>query len=408
MRLLLVEDKDSFRRLLVQALGSAWDVTAVGDPGAALEALAQAPFEILVTDLRLPGMSGLELLKAAKRRQPALRAVLMSAFGEPKDIVEAMRWGADDFLPKPFDLDQFEAVLERTRALAEAPPPDPREPWVVHSPAMRDLDLALAKAADTDVKVLFQGEPGTGKGRAARRLHALRHPQAPYLCLSAPSLPPEGPDRRRLALLQGGSIYVSELEELAEAGWGPLVRAMDSELGQGIHWLGSCRDLQALPESLRLRLGVITFTLPPLRERREDILPMFRAFLDARARQEGRPVPMLERGVEKDLLQGAWPGNLSQLSWAVAQAWRATTGPLLAPLPAFGPEAGGALILPWPVSGTLAAMLASVEQLAAEALLRKALEGHRHDPAQVALSLGLAPRRFAGILREHHISMEEE
>ena len=76
MRLLLVEDKDSFRRLLVQALGSAWEVTAVGDPDAALAALVEAPFEILVTDLRLPGMSGLELLKAAKRRQPSLRTVL--------------------------------------------------------------------------------------------------------------------------------------------------------------------------------------------------------------------------------------------------------------------------------------------------------------------------------------------
>jgi DNA-binding NtrC family response regulator len=408
MRLLLVEDKDSFRRLLVQALGSAWEVTAVGDPAAALDALAEAPFEILVTDLRLPGMSGLELLKAAKRRHPALRAVLMSAFGEPKDIVEAMRWGADDFLPKPFDLDQFEEVLERVRALAEAPPPDPREPWIIHSPAMRELDQALSRAADTGFAALFQGEAGTGKGRAARRLHALRHPQAPYLCLSAPALPPEGPDQRRLALLQGGSIYLSELEELAESGWGPLARAMDSDLGRGIHWLGSCRELKALPELLRLRLGVIVFTLPPLRERREDILPMFRAFLEARARQDGRPLPGLARGVEKELLLGAWPGNLSQLAWAVAHAWRATTGPVLAPLPAFGPDSGGALVLPWPAPGTLAAMLAAVEQDAAMALLRKAMEGRRHDPAQVAASLGLAPRRLAGILREHHISMEEE
>jgi DNA-binding NtrC family response regulator len=406
MRLLLVEDKDSFRRLLVQALGDAWEVTAVGDPQAALAALAAAPFEILVTDLRLPGMSGLELLKAAKRRHPGLRAVLMSAFGEPRDIVEAMRWGADDFLPKPFDLDQFEAVLERLRALAEAPPPDPREPWIVHSPAMRELDLALAKAADTGFPVLFQGEPGTGKGRAARRLHALRHPQAPYLCLSAPSLPADGPETR-LARLQGGSVHVSELEELAPDGWRPLVRAMDSELGRGIHWLGSCRDLAALAEPLRERMGVIVFSLPPLRERREDILPMFRAFLDARARQDGRPVPMLERGVEKQLLQCDWPGNLGQLAWVVGHAWRATTGPVLAPLP-FGPEAGEALVLPWPAPGNLAVMLASVEQAATAALVRKALEGHRQDPARVAQGLGLAPRRFAGILREHHISLEEE
>jgi DNA-binding NtrC family response regulator len=258
------------------------------------------------------------------------------------------------------------------------------------------------------VKVLFQGEPGVGKGRCARRLHALRHPQAPYLCLSAPSLPAGGPDPRRLALLQGGSIYVSELEELAEAGWGPLARAMDSELGQGIHWLGSCRDPKELPEPLRLRMGEIVLRVPPLRERSPDILPMFRAFLDALARRDGRPVPTLARGAERELLQRAWPGNLGQLAWAVAQAWRATTGPVLAPLPAFGPEAGGALVLPWPEPGTLAAMLADVEQAAVAALLGKAMEGHRQDPALVAQGLGLAPRRLAGLLREHHISMEEE
>jgi len=409
MRLLLVEDKDSFRRLLVQALaGSAWEVTALGDPMEALEALARTPFEILVTDPRLPQMSGLELLKAAKRRQPNLRAVLMSAFGEPRDIVEAMRWGADDFLPKPFDLDQFADVLERLRALSEAPPPDPREPWIVHSPAMRELDLALAKAADTSVAVVFQGEPGVGKGRAARRLHVLRHPQAPYLCLCGPSLSPEALDERRMALLQGGSIHVSDLDALAPAGALALALAMDSPKGQGIHWVGSCREVQALPERLRLRMGVIVFSVPPLRERREDILPMFRSFLGERARQDGRPVPMLERGVEKDLLQGAWPGNLGQLAWAVASAWRVSQGPLLAPLPAGGPKAGGALVLPWPEPGTLASMLAAVEQVAAGALLRQALAGRRDDPASVAQALGLSPRGFASVLREHGISLEDE
>ena len=99
MRLLLVEDKDSFRRLLVQALaGSAWEVTAVADPAAALAAMAAAgaPFAVLVTDLRLPGMSGLELLKAAKRSRPAIRAVVMSAFGEPRDIAMGAVYLASD------------------------------------------------------------------------------------------------------------------------------------------------------------------------------------------------------------------------------------------------------------------------------------------------------------------------
>ncbi len=113
MDLLLVEDKDSFRRLLTQALeGSAWSVRAVADPQEALRALEAAPSHVLVTDLRLPGMSGLELIRRARQLHPTLRVVLMSAFGEPRDIVEAMRLGAEDFLPKPFDLDVFLAIWQ--------------------------------------------------------------------------------------------------------------------------------------------------------------------------------------------------------------------------------------------------------------------------------------------------------
>lgn len=405
MRLLLVEDKDSFRRLLVQALaGSAWDVVAVGDPAAALAALAAESFEVLVTDLRLPGMSGLELLKAAKRLRPTIRAVLMSAFGEPRDIVEAIRWGADDFLPKPFDLDQFAEVLERLRALGGAPPPDPREPWIAHSPAMRALEQGLVKAADTGFAVLFQGERGVGKGRAARRLHALRHPQAPFLALAAGSLGPEGPGEPQLSLLQGGSLYLSGLDQGAPPG---LLQAMESPLGQGIHWMGGCLDPAALPEALRLRLGVLGFGLPPLRARREDILPLFWAFLEGFARQDGRAVPTLERGVEKDLAQRAWPGNLRQLSWTVAQAWRATAGTLLAPLAPEGQENRASLLLPWPQPGTLEAMLGDFARAAEGALLLKALEGRRDRPAEVAEGLGLSPRTFARLLREHHISLED-
>jgi DNA-binding NtrC family response regulator len=185
---------------------------------------------------------------------------------------------------------------------------------------------------------------------------------------------------------------------------------MDSAQGQGIRWMGSCLEVKALPETLRLRLGVIVFTLPPLRERREDILPTFRAFLGELARAEGRPVPMLEREAERDLLLDPWPGNLGQLAWAVASAWRSTSGPLLAPMPAGdrAPGGTGALVLPWPEPGTLAEMLESVRHAAAGALLRKAMAGRRDDPAPVARALGLSPRAFARALRDCRISLEDE
>jgi DNA-binding NtrC family response regulator len=119
---------------------------------------------------------------------------------------------------------------------------------------------------------------------------------------------------------------------------------------------------------------------------------------------------MLEREAEKDLLLDPWPGNLSQLAWAVASAWRSTTGPLLAPMPAGGraPAGAGPLVLPWPEPGTLAEMLETVRHAAAGALLRKAMAGRRSDPAPVARALGLSPRGFARALREYRISLEED
>jgi DNA-binding NtrC family response regulator len=403
MRLLLVEDKDSFRRLLVQALqGSTWEVRAVGDPLEALDLLQRDPFDVLVTDLRLPSLSGLELLKRARRLRPALRVLLMSAFGEPRDIVEAVRWGADDFLPKPFDLDHFLAVLERLGALVEAPPPDPREPWVAQSPALRELEEGLSRAATLDLPVLFTGEPGSGRSRAARRLHTLRHPHAPFLPLGAEALGPEGPEPRTLALLQGGSLHISDLEALPPTHIPGLLRALEQG---GIHWMAGVRDPASLPERLRERLGVLTFPVPPLARRREDIIPLFRALLAFRARQLGRPVPLVDRAVEVALLGRAWPGQVRELAWCLDQALQATQGMRLAALPlAESPS----LVLPCPGTGSLAARLEAVRLGAEAEILGRTLRDQGFDLPATAQALGLTPRALAQRLREHRIPIEDE
>ncbi len=409
MRLLIVEDKDSFRRLLVQALaGSPWEVVAVGNPSEAFETLRQGAFEAMVTDLRLPEFSGLELLKRAKRIQPGLRVVLMSAFGEPKDIVEAMRCGADDFLAKPFDLDLFHDVLERIRALVGAPPPDPREPWIAQSPAFRELEGHFARASESDASVLFIGERGVGKARAARRLHSLRHAGAPFLSLAAGSIELEGIGSMRLELLRGGSLFLADLENLPPASEPGLLRSMESQAGQGIHWMASTRDLDSLTAPLRDRLGVLCFTLPPLRERREDILPLFRLFLEAEARSEGRPVPFVDRLAERDLVKRDWRGNARELAWCVSQALRAQEGAVLGPLPHLASGLQDApLCLPWPAPDSLEAMQAQVESAAEEQLLRRALGHGGGDLARTATSLGISIRTLAQRLREHRISLED-
>ncbi|WP_306589796.1 sigma-54 dependent transcriptional regulator [Geothrix sp. 21YS21S-4] len=408
MDLLLVEDKDSFRRLLARALeGSAWSVRAVADPQEALRALEEAPSHVLVTDLRLPGMSGLELIRRARRLRPELRIVLMSAFGEPRDIVEAMRLGADDFLPKPFDLDAFLALLERLRALAGAPPPDPAEPWIAHGAAMRALDEALGRMAATDLPALFRGERGTGKARCARRLHALRHPAAPFLAVAAATLGPEGPDPERLRLLAGGSLYVAGLEHLAPGAVLPLARAMEGDSGRGIRWMAGLDEGATLPPDLARSFGPLEVRVPPLRERREELLPLARLLLERAARREGRGQPWLERAAERQLLDHRWPGNLRELAAAAERAVLFSDGPAIRAFPALGRDGGPVLCLPHPPVGTLEVQLRTVLRSAEGELLRKALVDADGDLPRAAEALGLTPRSLGQRLRDHGIPLED-
>lgn len=408
MDLLLVEDKDSFRRLLSQALADTdWTVKAVADPLEALRALEEAPFHVLVTDLRLPGMSGLELIRRARRLHPALRVVLMSAFGEPRDIVEAMRLGADDFLPKPFDLDAFQALLDRLRALVGAPPPDPAEPWVAHSPAMQVLESALRQAATASLPVVFRGEAGSGRGRCARRLHTLRQPTAPYLSLAAATLGPEGPDPRTLKLLEGGSLLLTGLEHLSASAVDALARAMEGEPGQRIAWMGSLDAGGRLAPSIAQRLGSLELRVPPLRERREDLLTLARLLLDQAARREGRPSPWLERSAERQLLTHDWPGNVRELEVLVGRTLISAQGQAIRSFQGLGLGLAAPLCLPWPESGTLEGMLKAVAHGAESQLLLRALSEAAGDLPRAADKLGLTVRTLAQRLRDHAIPLED-
>jgi DNA-binding NtrC family response regulator len=408
MDLLLVEDKDSFRRLLSQALeGTVWKVTAVADPQEALQAMTDSVFQVLVTDLRLPGMSGLELIRRARRLQPGLRVVLMSAFGEPKDIVEAMRLGADDFLPKPFDLDAFLALLDRLRALVGAPPPDPAEPWVAHSPAMQTLEAALRGAAASALPVLFRGERGSGRERSARRLHVLREPAAPYLSLPAATLAPEGPEPRLLQLLEGGSLFLSGLEHLSPPGTVSLARAMDSAAGGRLHWMASVDSESLLGTEIAERLGSLELRVPSLRDRREDVLALARQMLLQSAKREGRPAPWLERSAERQLLDHPWPGNVRELEVLVGRTLLFAEGQAIRAFPDLRLGQAAPLCLPWPEGGNLEGMLKAVAHSAEAKFLQRAMAEAADDLPRAAATLGLTVRTLAQRLRDHGIPLED-
>ena len=408
MDLLLVEDKDSFRRLLSQALeGTVWKVRAVADPQEALRALEAQPFHVLVTDLRLPGMSGLELIRRARRLNPRLRVVLMSAFGETKDIVEAMRLGADDFLPKPFDLDAFLALLDRLRALVGAPPPDPAELWVAHSPAMQTLEAELRQVASSSLPVVFRGERGSGRERCARRLHVLRYSAAPYLALPAATLGPEGPDPGTLALLEGGSLFLAGLEHLSTEASGPLARAMDSGPGRRLAWMGGVDPQGLLAPHIAQHLGSLELRVPPLRERREDLLALTRQLLEKGAKREGRPASWLERSAERQLLDYGWPGNVRELEVLVGRTLLYSEGLAIRTFPDLGLGLEAPLFLPWPQVGPLEGMLKAVTRSAEAQLLRRALMDAAGDLPRAAEALDLTVRTLAQRLRDHAIPLED-
>ena len=407
MRLLLVEDKDSFRRLLAQALeGSSWTVEAAADPQEALRLLAANPVQVLVTDLRLPGMSGLDLIRRARQTQPSLRVVLMSAFAEPRDIVEAMRLGADDFLSKPFDLDAFLALLDRLGALVGAPPPDPAEPWLAHSGPMKAVDKALGKAATTGLPVLIRGEQGAGRARSARRLHTLRHSALPYRSLSAVELGPAGPDPGLLELLRGGSLYLAGLEHLSSQAAGSLAQAMASPAGQALSWMGGIPPDAALPAELAHRLDALELKVPPLRERREDILALARLLLERGSRRLGRTAPWLERAAERQLLDHRWPGNVMELEQLVERTLLANPSPAIRGFPDLGLESQP-LCLAWPEPGSLEGMLRAVARSAERDLLQRALLQARGSLPRTAEHLGVSLRVLTQRLRDQGIPLED-
>ncbi len=406
MDLLLIEDKDSFRDLLVKALaGSDWTVAATGAPEEALAWLEASPFPVLVTDLRLPGMSGLEVIRRAKRVRPEVRAVLMSAFGEPKDIVAAMKLGTDDFLPKPFDLDAFLALLERLRALAGAPPPPADEPWIALSPAMRALDAGLRRASETDHPVLFTGPSGAGKARAGRRLHTLRRPGAPFKQVNPGDALGEGFESL-LRLLQGGTLHLADLDGASAEATGILSAALDSEAGQGVAWSAGAASLEAVPPVLRHRL-VLNLAVPSLADRREDRLALFQAFVARAAMASGRPVPVLDRALEKPLLAHAFPGEARELELAAVRALLLNEGPVLRRLPDFAAGVD-ALLLPAPDRGLLEAMEQSLLAAGRPHLLRRALQDAGGDLPRAAEALGLTVRMLAQRLRDAGIPLEDE
>ncbi|HEY6004943.1 MAG TPA: sigma-54 dependent transcriptional regulator [Anaeromyxobacter sp.] len=364
MKLLLAEDDRVVRITVRDALQDVgYSVTERADGGSALEALQSEAFDIVLTDVRLPGVDGIALFRAARRVNPRCAVVLMTAFADADDAVAVMREGARDYVQKPFEIDELLLRLARVRdevafrqRMEAGEAPGRAEPVRGQTPAMERLRERVEAAAQSDVPVLLTGETGTGKDLCARTIHEKsRRAAKPFVVVNCAAIPETlleselfghekgaftGADRRRTGRFEaagGGSLLLDEVGELAAASQAKLLRAIETSTFEPVGSSRSVtvdvrilaatnRDLAAevargtFRRDLYYRLNVIDIHMPPLRERRADVPLLVRAFLDDIAARQGKRVPELDAEVVAALAAYDYPGNVRELLHALERA----------------------------------------------------------------------------------------
>ncbi len=371
MKVLIVDDEKNIRDSILRYLKlEGIEAEGAENGHAARRKLAEQAYGAAVVDLRMPGMDGLELLRWIREEGPDIPVIIISAYGEIRDAVEAMKRGARDYIVKPFDPQELILRLARLREeqrlkeQAEQARSVVGHPgWVARSPAMRAVADLVARVAPTPATVLITGESGTGKEMAAREIHRLsRVSEGPFVPINIGGLPETlleselfgyergaftGADRRKPGLFElanGGTLFLDEIGDLPVHLQVKLLRVIQE---RQIQRLGGTQRLPVdarliaathrnLPEligqgrfreDLYYRLNVFRIDLPPLRERRED-LPLLAGQLIARLNHTmGKTVEGIEPEALEALERYPFPGNVRELENVLERAFILSDGP---------------------------------------------------------------------------------
>ncbi len=372
-RLLVVDDQSAFRRLLLRILAEAgYELFEAADAQTALEMAKKNAVDVVITDIRMPGQDGHGLLANLRRDLPQTQVILLTAYGSVPDAVEAMKHGACDYLTKPLaNPEELRSAVQRAlrhrRSLQEpqARGPDPELQLVWADPQMKQVYDSLVRLAPTSATVLLQGETGTGKEVVARTLHQLspRKKEA-FVAVNCAALSEglldselfghekgafTGADRQRqgrFELANGGTLLLDEVGEMSPLLQVKLLRVLQERnvvrvgghatLAVDVRVIAAThRDLQAavlagnFREDLYYRLAVVPVRVPPLRERRGDILVLAEHFLQQLSRRYGRQHMVLDAEAKNALLAYVWPGNVRELYNVMERALVLTTGSVL-------------------------------------------------------------------------------
>jgi len=359
--LLVADDDPGLRESLERTLTrEGYRVVLASDGRAALERVQAGGIDLIVTDLRMPGLTGLELLRAAKAIMPDVDVILLTAFGTVEEAVKAMKDGAYDFLTKPFRREQLiklvdkalerRDLIEQNKALKkQLEDIRAKGQMIGASPAFRRMLTLIEQIADSSATILIQGESGTGKELVARTIHERSGRRAgPFVAVNCAALPETlleselfgyekgaftgaaGRKEGRFELANGGTLFLDEVADLSLVTQPKILRVLQE--GE-FERLGATRSIQVdvrivaatnqdladmvkdkrFREDLYYRLNVITVRVPPLRERHEDIRVLAQHYLRVYAAKNGRKLEGFSNEALERLESYAWPGNVREL-----------------------------------------------------------------------------------------------
>ena len=372
--LLLVEDEAPLREAVAERLADhGFEVTQAETGEQAIERLAEFAFDIVVTDLRLPGVDGTQVIEAAVRRYPEIIGIVITGYGTVRDAVDVIKRGATDFVTKPFQFDELmhalNSALEQRRLKSENAYLRAQlqeryrfEGIVGRSRAMRDLFQLLETVASTASTILITGETGTGKEVVARAIHHNSPRRAHrFVALNCSAIPETlleaelfghakgaftgaiGTRQGRLEQAHRGTLFLDEVgtmsmplqmkllrvlqeREFERVGDSNTIRVDVRVIAATNADLGRMVQASTFREDLFYRLNVIPVRLPPLRDRKEDIPLLAQHFLEKYAGELGRPPMTMSQTAVRALMSYAWPGNIRQLENAVERAVALSAG----------------------------------------------------------------------------------
>ncbi|MFP4624478.1 MAG: sigma-54-dependent transcriptional regulator [Gemmatimonadota bacterium] len=451
-RLLIVEDDPSHLEILRRHLArSGYTVEACESAEQALSVFHRFDPDLVLSDLRMPGMSGFELLRKLRTDAPDTVVVLMTAYDDMQTAIDAMKDGAHDYLVKPLDLDRLEEIV-RSGLAARKRDGGGHEPaeladlqqdgLVGHNRKMVEVFKSIGRVAASSAPVLIRGETGTGKELIARTIHHnSRRAESPFVSVNCASLPEtlleselfghvkgaftgaQNDRKGRFEIAGAGTIFLDEIGDTSPAFQAKLLRVLQEKefypVGGERPRRSEARVLAAthqpierlvregrFREDLYFRLRVVEIAVPPLRERRDDIAPLARHLVSRAAHVAERAPPRISDAALKRLVMYDWPGNVRELENALTRAVVLAVGDTLRPehldlgSPALG-QSGGAALDAAP-DDALDDVIESTERAHVQRVL-VSTGGHKSKTAEI---LGISRGRLDRIIEKHGLVTE--